>query len=116
MKDYITLKNGQKFRVEINWNSIADFCEVQGLNEISALDNISKLKVTDVGALIWCGVREGERMDGNEFTHTIRDFSAKMLPSNVSDFMAILSKQIGTGEKEKPESKKKAKSLFKKNP
>jgi len=107
-KDYIKLKNGQQFRVEVNWNSISDFCEVQGMSELSAIDNISKLKLTDVSALVWSAVREGERMDGTEFTHSIRDFAAKMLPSNISDFMLILQKQLSTGEEKSEPAKKKA--------
>lgn len=110
-KDYLTLKNGQQFRVEVNWNSISDFLELQGLDDLAAIDNLSKLKVSDISGLIWACVREGERMDGNEFTQGIRDFGAKLTPANIGKFMELLKEQLDTGEKEEA-PKKKAPILF----
>lgn len=113
-KQYLTLSNGQKFRIESNWNSLVDYCEAKGYTNLSHLEKIADIQLRDISSLIYACVKEGERMDGNEMRISELDFSAKLNPANIQEFMKIYAAQT---QANLPGSNHKAKKkMFQKKP
>lgn len=88
-----TIELDLPYRVEFNWNAIADFVESEGL-KLSNLEDMRDLTVSQITRLIYCGVKEGERLDGHDFGMSLLDFGALLSPSKVSDILDIYRKQV----------------------
>ena len=78
--------NQTDYRVEFNWNAICDFLESENLKltDVDALDN---LKPTQITALIYAGIKEGARMENQDFPFSIKDIGAAL---TITDIAALL--------------------------
>jgi hypothetical protein len=106
--DYLQFPNGQKFRVEANWDSFVTFCDLTGRSDLSALDDIKGIRINEVNALIWSCIKEGEEADGNKFRLSIKDISKRLNPILVGVFFEIYSKQVYAQIPEEYQTKKKS--------
>lgn len=91
--DYITLANGQKYRVEVNLNSLMAFCEKVGIEDLSEFDNIAKIKIPQLPFLIRACIAEGELVDGREFALNDREVAAQFRTNTIVEFFTIYRKQ-----------------------
>jgi len=112
--DYLKLP-GQTLRIEVNWNAIADFCELKGIKDLTELDDLSKMTAKDLLDFIYCAAKEGERMDGKAFKMTAKDLGSGLKTSHIVEFMHIYRNQSDTGlvnEGGKESTKKKKRKFF----
>lgn len=91
-KDFLTI-DGQKCRVECNWNAISDFLEITGQDSISALTQFGNIKPSELTTLMACALNEGARLDGVDVSFSPRDLGSKCDMSVISDFITIFTKQ-----------------------
>ena len=92
-KQYLTLRNGQTVRVEVNWNAITNFSESIGLNNIAQLDQLAELKPKQFTGLIWHCVAEGEENDGRKFELNEKEFAKMIGIAEVTQFNKIYAAQ-----------------------
>lgn len=117
-KDYITI-NDQRFRVEINMNTVEDWEHLSG-KKLGQFETEAALSAKTGGVatramLLWffCAIREGEELDGRVFELDFTDFKKMLRPGIMTQFAPIFLKQyIGdsVGAKDQPvldEEKKK---------
>ena len=97
-KEYIEV-GGKKYRVEANWNAVAEFCAKKGAVKLSQLDILSRLGVGDILTLMHCCIKEGERMDGRDFELTEQDLGSVANAGVISRFIAlyVAQSQLGGG-------------------
>jgi hypothetical protein len=112
MNSYIEL-NHKRLRVEVNWNTISDFCELKGMKDLTELDDLGKMTARDLLDFIYCAIKEGERMDSKPFRLTARDLGAELKPHHIVEFMQIYKAQSDSGvESPAVQSKKKSRKFF----
>jgi len=101
-KHYIKI-NGQKYRVEFNFNSMAHFEEIIGMGYSDFSEHVMKNKLTVrmIRALAYVAIKEGERCDGREFNVSELDFGAMYNIQNIYELMAIYQAQMGSEKKQK---------------
>ncbi|WP_322290567.1 hypothetical protein [Paratractidigestivibacter sp.] len=104
--DYLDL-NGQRVRVECNWNALVSYLEASGQNDMSALANLAQLRPSDVAGLMAACINEGERLDGRESDYTAESIGASASYAAIGEFLAIYVRQ-STPAKPAAEEKKKA--------
>lgn len=92
MKNTVNI-GGRICRVEFNWNALADYCELSGLEDISKLDNLSAITATDMRTFIFCALKEGERMAGRDLELSPVDVGALLRPADISEIMQIYASQ-----------------------
>lgn len=92
-KQYIHFPNGQKFRVESNWNAFETFCELTGRTNLTALDEIGDIRINEAPVLLWACIREGEDEDGNKFHLTLDQLKKKIVPGIMGEFFKIYVEQ-----------------------
>lgn len=95
---------GRVFRVEFNWNALADYCELSGLEDISKLDSLSTVTATDMRTFIFCAIKEGERMEKREFDLSPLDLGAMLRPADIAEIMKIYANQTRGAEAEEQAS------------
>lgn len=54
----LTDTDGTSYTMRLDFNALAEFEDETGLNAIEALQNAGGLKVGQLRALIWCGLRQ----------------------------------------------------------
>ena len=91
-KDYIKI-GGIQYRVEVNWNALASFLREVGRDTIDELASFNTIRPSEIAALIWACIAEGERLDGREFKLSILDVGAVITPEDVAGFMEIYIRQ-----------------------
>ena len=91
-KDYINI-GGNRYRVEVNWNALAAFLAAVGRDTIEDLAGFSTIRPSEIAALIWACVSEGERLDGRGFNLSVLDVGAVIGPEEVAAFMDIYIRQ-----------------------
>lgn len=104
-QDYIELA-GNRYRARFNWNALTGFLADTGQDSIEALNNF-KVTPTGITVLIWHGLKEGERLDGREFTLTKEDIGENLNVPLVERVMEIFMRHNGSGEGAAGTSKKK---------
>ncbi len=92
MKEYIELE-GKKYRIEFNWNTITEFCELKNISDLSALDSLKNLSAGDLRLFIHCALKEGERMDGKEFNITALELGGILKFHDIQRLMLVFKKQ-----------------------
>lgn len=105
IKEYINL-DGKKYRVEANWNAVADFCRRKGVVNLTQLDILSRIGIDDVLTLMSCCIKEGERLDGKDFDLTEQDLGSLANASVVSEFITMYVQQSQPGGGGKGSGKK----------
>jgi hypothetical protein len=84
--------NDKQYRIEFNWNALANFLEAENL-KLSEIDKLEELSAKMVTALIYEGVKEGARMQGDEFNFTKEDFGANISTTDVAAMLMIYRRQ-----------------------
>lgn len=92
MNDYLTI-DGQKYRVECNWNAHVAFLEATGRDQMASLVSLAEIKPSETTALMASCINEGERMDGKKTNLTPIELGAKIGLVEVGEFMRIYHKQ-----------------------
>lgn len=92
MKNTINIA-GKKCRLEFNWNALTEYCGLTGITDLSAIDNISHISASDMLIFIYCAVKEGERMEGREFSLQPLDLGALLRPADIGEAMIVYSLQ-----------------------
>ena len=113
--DYITFPNGQKFRVESNWNSFQTYCDLTGRKTLKALDKMTDLNIDDLPVMMWACMKEGERLDGHELKISIDDLRARLNHIIMGDFVGIYGQQTYAQLPEGHHAKKKFKEILEAN-
>ena len=96
MKNKIKIA-GRTFRVEFNWNAMADYCDLSGISDLSRLDNLGVISAHEMRTFIFCAIKEGERMDGRELELSPVDLGALLRPDDIGRIMSIYSSQTTSG-------------------
>ena len=91
-KDTIVIA-GKTYRVEVNWNALSAFLAAVGRDSIEELASFNTIRPSEIAALIWAGIREGERLEGREFNISVLDIGAVIGPADVAAFMEIYVRQ-----------------------
>lgn len=109
MKEFISI-NDCEYRVEPNWNVICDFCEQKNW-KITELANIAECSPSDMNALFYLSIVEGERMEGRKVEISQRDMFANVTPDIIAEFVKLFFKcyvgeQKGTEDQEQGSKKK----------
>ena len=116
-QDYIEI-GGVKYRARFNWNALTGFLSDTGQDSIDALNNF-KVTPSSITVLIYHGLREGERLEGREFTLTKEDIGEHMNIALVNRVMEIFLRHNGgdkTVKVEEPADPAKKKSrLFRRS-
>ena len=114
-QDYITL-GGIRYRARFNWNALTGFLAETGQDSIEALNHF-KVTPSSITILIWHGLREGERIEGREFTLTKEDIGAQLTVPMVEQVMAIFMRHNGVNNTEEGAdgTKKKTRNPFRRS-
>lgn len=113
--EYLHFPNGQKFRVEANWNSFETFCDLTGRTDLAALDQMKDIRMNEAPLLMWACIREGEEADGNKFLLSVKEMKRRINPILMGKFFEIYSRQTYAQLPEEYQTKKKGlTNLFKK--
>ena len=91
-KDTIVI-GGKTYRVEVNWNALSAFLAAVGRDTIEELASFNTIRPSEIAALIWACIKEGERLDGREFKLSVLDIGAVIGPADVAAFMEIYVRQ-----------------------
>lgn len=100
--DYLIL-DGEKCRIEFNWNAVSDFLEENGL-ELSAMDQLVKMKPSQITNLIHHALIEGARLDKKEYKFSSKDVGSVLSITDVSNILIIFQSHVNkknTGEEAK---------------
>ena len=91
-KDTIVIA-GKTYRVEVNWNALAAFLAAVGRDTIEELASFNTIRPSEIAALVWACIKEGERLEGREFALSVLDIGAIIGPADVAAFMEIYVRQ-----------------------
>ena len=91
-KDTIVIA-GKTYRVEVNWNALSAFLAAVGRDTIEELASFNTIRPSEIAALIWACIKEGERLEGREFKLSVLDIGAVIGPADVAAFMDIYVRQ-----------------------
>lgn len=107
-QDHITL-NGIRYCARFNWNALTGFLDETGQNDVDALKNF-KVTPSSVVVLIWYGLREGERLEGRDFSLTREDIGASLTAPVVESALEIFMRHNGVAGPSKVVDKAKKKN------
>lgn len=102
-KDYLTLDNGQKIRVQLNMNALGSFTTLTGKE---LFDLTGKTDMNLLRTIAWCAACEGEACDGREFKLSEIEFGRLVNFAGILEFSKILTKQISSSEQKKSKPQK----------
>ena len=99
MKEYLKV-GGREYRAEANWNAVAAYCRRKGVADLGGLDVLGRIGVEDVLPLMYCCLKEGERLEGRDFDLTEDDLGSLANAATVGQFMQLYVRQsqADTGE------------------
>lgn len=105
MKNKVDI-GGRQYRVEFNWNALADYCDLSGISDLSKLDNLGVISAHEMRSFIFCAIKEGERMDGRELEMSPVELGALLRPADIGKIMGIYSIQTTSGVEQEGTKKK----------
>lgn len=97
---YLYLSDGTKVRVEWNMNSMHEFTMLTG-KQLTDLAG-TKADLGMLGVIAYCCIREGEEIDGRQFSLTEKELRQKMGMEQIIKFSEILAELSGGQKKSKP--------------
>lgn len=106
MKHDVVEINGQPWRVEFNWNTIAAFLEANNL-ELSAVDELQKLKPSQITVLIHEALKEGARMESKEFPYSVKDIGSNLSVTDIAALLTVFQKHVSAKNANTDGAKKK---------
>ena len=92
MKDFIAIGDN-KYRVEVNWNTISDFLDLRG-RKLSDMQGFADFSAGDINALLWCAVLEGERLEGRDCEISQKDLTADIGPDDIRIFLELFQRHF----------------------
>ena len=105
---------GKEYRIEVNWNAFEEFARLKGATITDAL-SLSLQEGDNIKVMMTAAIKEGERLEGREFTMTPVEVGEILTPVAVSQFLAVYREQYigeegarqdsleeGKGAKKKP--------------
>lgn len=108
-RDYIVIGE-TKYRARFNWNALTGFLSDTGQDSIDALKHFS-VTPSNITTLIYHGLKEGERLDGREFTMSKEDIGEILNTPLVEQVMEVFIRHNGGGKsEEQPAASAKKKS------
>lgn len=105
-KDYIVL-NGQRVRVELNWNAIIAYLQQSGKDDMASLADFRLLKPSDLAGLLCAGINEGQRLEGIETNYTPAEIGCHVNVAIMAEFLEIFNRQMQPQVAAKEQAKKK---------
>ena len=93
-KDCIEIK-GKSYRVEFDWNAIANFLENEGLS-LEQADDLRNLRPRQITGLIHAGIKEGCSLEKIDFPYTKEELGAMLQPVDVGDLIMIYARQTSS--------------------
>lgn len=108
-QDYIEI-GGVRYRARFNWNALTGFLADTGQDSIDALNHF-KVTPSGITVLVYHGLKEGERLDGREFTLSKEDIGANLNVPLVEKVMEIFMRHNGQSGVAAPSTAKKKMKL-----
>lgn len=113
-KRYVTI-GGQRFRVEVNFNTLEDFAAMKKL-PITRISDLRLEEGDNLKVMMTAAIREGERLDGRECLLTPMDLGTMLDGTAVEEFSLIFSSHVDPAESPAagsvaPDTKKKSRRL-----
>lgn len=97
--------NGTPYRIEFNWNAIVAFLEEEDL-QLSAIDDLTALKPSQITNFIFQAVKEGARMENADFPFDVKQFGAAIGIADVGKLLVVFQRQAaGNNTVEKTKKK-----------
>jgi len=90
--DYLEI-DGKNYRIEYNFNAIGDYLDRTG-KSLSDLMDFGSIKAKEMLMLIWCGVYEGERLEGRELELSVEDLGAILAPEDIHNAIDVMTKHM----------------------
>lgn len=115
IEQYIKLTDGQRVRIETNWNTMIKFLDDCNMSFEDFVENsqTNQLSAKHLRTMAYCCAVEGERMAGRTMEMSEEDFGALLSPAVMSDFAIKFTQQFGGAQDEKkkdPERQKKVRT------
>lgn len=104
-KEYMTI-GGRRYRVEVNWNALANFLKALGRDTLEGLADLASMKPSNIAALMAASINEGERLEGRESALTGEQLGEIIRPNHVGEFMSIYIRQSRAQVEEEETGKK----------
>lgn len=98
--------NDKDYRVEVNWNVLSELCRIKGIDDVSAIDQVTKFSPEEIANLIYLCLKEGADMDGKELDLKLEDIGRYVRVKELNDFLLIFKKQVNPGYTESIKKKK----------
>lgn len=105
-KAFITI-GGKTYRVEVNWNALANFLTLIGEDNIAGLARLDEFRVSHIPALIAATIEEGERLEGREVKLDPKDLGMTLNPFHLRKFMDIYTEHSRIWMEDEDDAKKK---------
>lgn len=91
-KRYITVR-GQRYRVEVNFNTLEDFAAMKDL-PITRIGDLRLEKGDNLKVMMTAAIREGERLDGRECTLTPMELGTMIDGNVITEFSRIFEAHV----------------------
>lgn len=104
MEKYFLNIEDKEYRVEANWNAVADFLRKKGILDLSQLDILVHIAIDDILPLMHSCIKEGERLERHDFLMSEEELGSVVNTSIMGSFMQIYVQQSqfsGPGERKK---------------
>ena len=111
--DYLTLSDGRKVRIELNWNAVNAWTLLTG-KELVDLAN-GKAKPTDLLTISYCAAIEGEDIEGRILALTEKEFGRLVNMQGIVDVAKIITEQSATMAQKKSDVPKRSPRIFFRN-
>ena len=83
---------GKQYRVEVNWNAFEEFARLKGVSITNAL-SLDLQEGDNIKVMMTAALKEGERLEGREFTLTPVQVGEILTPVAVSQFLNVYREQ-----------------------
>lgn len=85
---------GKKYPVLICWAAIAEFCETKGVQDLSAIENLSRLNAKDIQILMFWSLFFGCKSENETFPYTCDELGLIIGPVEVTEFIKEFARQM----------------------
>lgn len=89
---YITIR-GQRYRVEVNFNTLEDFAVMKNL-PITRISDLRLEEGDNLKVMMTAAIREGERLDGRECGITPMELGTMLDGNAVEEFAKIFTAHV----------------------
>ena len=97
---YITIGE-QRYHIAVNWNAISGYLIKTGNDTFDAVASVSAITPSQMPVLMAECIREGERLEGREFTMSATELGANLGVSEINEFAVIFGRAMSADIKKK---------------